>query len=131
MSLSDYETVYKNLAIHISNAETDESHGDKHMYSALLTIIDLNNTTNDSATSITTFLLDPINRAYEATKVYWHKINQVRIAIQAINNYVSINGGDLDNFVNTISWDGGCVPPDWVLLCEDSNIDTKNWNICI
>ena len=130
MSLSDYENVYKDLAIHISNAETDESHSDEHMYSALLTVINLNNETNNSATSITVSLLYPINRAYEATKVYWHKINSVRIAVQYVNNYVTINGGNLDDFVNAIAWDGGCVPSSWALLCEDSNIDTENWNIC-
>ena len=130
-ALTDYESVYKELADNYALAEDNEPYADEHMYNAFLVIIDLTNATNDSATNITLHLSDPIYRAYVATVKYFQKIGRVLVSVTAINDYVTkVLGGDLTEFVNAIPWDGGCVPTSWADLCEETGVDTSGWTIC-
>lgn len=44
-------------------------------------------------------------------------------------NTFALRYNDLNTFVEIV-WASGCIPYEWAQLCNDTGINTDNWNIC-
>ena len=130
-SLDDYKPVYKELAEHYSNAYGEASAANIHLRNGFEVILNLTTNTTPTATDITLYLLQPLYKAWRQAMEFWQLNVHMRQATKKINDYVVRKcQEDLTDFVNSVSWDGGCIPDGQIQLSEDAGFDTTDWNTC-
>lgn len=118
--------IYKSLAVYLNNVEEYPPGAVEYIYSCVSLLVDLNQEYSDAITT----LLGPMYDLYRKA-VYTRYISEdLKIMIDKINEFTEKNYGDLAIFINSIAWDGGCVPYYWGTYSTDLNYDTSEWNIC-
>lgn len=121
-----YGNVYKNIATNFASAEKEPYKSDYYYKNAIICLMnDSSNTKQLVEYELIYYLFDVYKRS-----VHDPQNNRVFIinANKAINDYVIKNQVNLTEFVNSVSWNNGYIPFDWVTLSKDAGYDTTNWN---
>lgn len=124
-----WQNTYKQLAIYINDSVEDRPNAVAHIYSAVILLTDL--TSSGDGAIIETALFDKMYRLYTHLLYTVQVTGDTRNIIKTINDFTIKNyGGNLTSFVNSISWDNGCVPYYWAEYSADMEYDTSEWSIC-
>ena len=136
-------SLYKTIADDYNTLNTSLSGVTEPAQNALYAIVDITTSYGDpsgdaaAALAVELALLVPFNLAYAGAQNIVNSITPILDAVRAINNYVVNNSTEaasvtakvkLDNYVNSVSWDGGSVPAGWVTLSTSAGYDTTDWN---
>jgi hypothetical protein len=128
--LSDYSSVYKQVAEYMVDSRENRSRGDYYLMQALNVITNLTSN-SPSGSEIAVYLFHTIYDAYLYVYRFPRTYTRLLVAIHKMNDYVTdVCGGDLTDFVNDIVWDGECVPDMWEELCKEAGANTDGWNKC-
>ena len=120
-------TLYKTLAEAYDNIRSDPFSADTYAKTARDSIVDLTSSSN-RGTSIEVDLLRPLNKAFIQIREFFQDEPRVLDAVRAINDSAErAYSGTLTEFVNSVSWDSGNVPPYWESLSADAGFDTDDW----
>ncbi len=136
-------SLYKKIADYYNSLYNSLSAVTQPAQNALYAIVDITTNYGDpsgdaaAALAVELALLVPFNLAYAGSQNIVNSIAPILDAVKAINNYVVNNSGEavsvtakvkLDNFVNSVSWDGASVPSGWESLSILAGYNTDDWN---
>jgi len=130
----NWSNIYPIVAKELAATVTDRTSDTDHLRNALLAIIDLTTILDGSDSGYgqeaTVSLLHKMNHLYKTGQnIYFYSPTRLKF-VEDINNFTIRYFGNLDNFVNSLEWEEGCVPRAWADLTEETGIDTTNWDIC-
>jgi hypothetical protein len=121
-----YGDIYKGLAMNFDLARKEPDRADYYYKNAIIGLMD---TPLEIKLILENLLIYPVYDVYVRsirdstnTGVYVLETNKI------INDYVIKNEVDLTEFVNSVSWDNGFIPFDWVMISKENAYDTTNWN---
>ena len=124
-----WSNFYKILAEEFDATISDRPNEISHLYTALLTLIDLRSDNFGEEAEVD--LLMQMNLLYLQARSHFAYDPWRNNMITAINDFTIQYFGDLTVFVNIlVPWDDGCVPFYWAQLSENNRISTEGWNIC-
>ena len=132
--MATWKETYIELAIAFNATLSDVPEDISHLREALLSLINLTTIEDGSdlgyGTEASTALLSEMDLLYrQAKNHYSYNIWRDRM-VKSINDFTILFFGDLDDFVNGLSWPDECAPIYWAELSENGNTDTSNWIIC-
>ncbi len=125
----DWKETYKSLAYNMEATFSDRKNGSSHVQQMLFNITDLV-AEDELCVESAIFLLPKIKYFYNWILHYWEIDENRKLMINQINKFTSVRKGDLASFVNSISWDSGCVPYNWAKISGESGCDISGWTIC-
>ena len=124
-----WKAIYKSIADNVDLTFTDRRNGSLYIKNAMSSIISLNK--GDSiGRQASVELLPKVNDFYRWI-IKYYDIDEARTSLVFyVNDFTERHNGDLTTFVNSISWDGDCVPSHWVDESEKCHFDVSGWNTC-
>ncbi len=129
--MSTWKDTYESLVYEIEATITDRPNAVEHLYRAVLLIVDVD--TMDSAgggRDASIYLLKKLHKLYLFAKDNYYFREERDLVVYAINYFTEQNFGDLTEFVNSISWQDGCVPYNWTDISTRCGFDTSEWVSC-
>ena len=130
----DWIGTYKILAEEIAATISDRPDDVKHLYNALLAIVDLTTVGDGSqegyGREAEADLLIQMNLFYKQGRMHYAYNDWRRQMVKSINDFTIKYFGNLTKFINDINWDDGCVPFYWAELSEEAKFDTSGWIVC-
>ena len=123
-----WQETYKTLAVEFDATISDRTNEITHIYNAQLAIIDLDS--SDFGREASTQLLGPINLLYRHARQHYSYDPWRDGTVRSINDFTIKHYGDLATFVNSLSWEDGCVPFYWANLSENVRFDISEWIVC-
>jgi hypothetical protein len=124
-----WNSVYVELATHISNIVSDPPLALEYASEAVSTIINVDTSESDGYL-VSTKMLRILRTLYLEVYRTWDHNQHVRIAVEKINDFTIQYYGDLTTFVNGLDWPNGCVPYIWATYTDDLGHDTTGWSVC-
>jgi hypothetical protein len=124
-----WDLAYPQIANDINNIIEDPPHDMTHIDLAMKTIVDIHDN-SEEARLIETTMLPLLYRLYLQIYVHWSYTIHLKYAIQKINDFTIQYYGDLTTYVNSLSWDDGCIPYYWTQYSEELGYDTSEWISC-
>jgi len=132
--MATWKETYVILAIAFDATLSNVPEDIAHLKEALLALINLTTIGDGSelgyGVEASADLLDQMNLLYKQARQHYSYNDWRNNMVRAINDFTILYYGDLDSFIDSLSWPDLCIPFYWEQLSSDSGADTSNWTVC-